>query len=186
VTAPWAPGRAVAFDRDGKEIRQFSGAGGDGLHEQNFIDAVRSRKASLLHSPIRTASDTAAWCHLANITVRAGGRFSRAEAARVDDPSGHWNGAMEEMAGLLQAHGLDMENDSLRLSGFIDGRLGDGAVHRRRGRRGQRLGDSHVPRAVRHTHSGACSQQRVIPMRTGASIPWNAPVADAKVRGPFP
>ncbi len=58
-------------------------------------------------------------CHLANIAIRAGGRFSRAEAARVDDPSGHWNGAMEEMAGLLQAHGLDMENDSLRLSRLL-------------------------------------------------------------------
>ena len=119
VAAPWAPGRAVAFDRDGKEIRRFSGAGGDVLHERNFIDAVRSRKASLLHSPIRTASETAGWCHLANITVRAGGPFSRAEAARVADPSGHWHAAVEEMAGLLQAHGLDMENDSLRLSGLL-------------------------------------------------------------------
>jgi hypothetical protein len=119
VTAPWLPGRAVALDRDGKEIRRFSGAGGDVLHQQNFIDAVRSRKASLLHSPIRTASDTAAWCHLANIAVRAGGRFSRAEAAKLDDPARHWNGAMEEMARLLHAHGLDMDNESLRLSGLL-------------------------------------------------------------------
>ncbi len=116
VTAPWAPGQAMAFDRDGKQIRQFSGPGGDVRHEQNFIGAVRSRNASVLNSPIRTAADTTAWCHLANVTVRAGRRFSRAEARRVEDPSGHWDATLEQMAELLRTHGLNMESESLRLS----------------------------------------------------------------------
>ncbi len=116
VTAPWAPGQAVAFDRDGKPIRQFSGPGGDVRHQQNFIDAVRSRNATTLNSPIRIASDTTGWCHLANITARAGRRFSQPEAAKVDDRSGHWEGTLEEMAELLRTHGLNMESDSFRLS----------------------------------------------------------------------
>lgn len=119
LTEPWSPGQAVAFDRDGKPIRRISGAGGDLLHQQNFIDAVRSRKAPMLNSPIRTAGHTAAWCHLANVTVRAGQRFSRAEAGKVDDASGHWAGTLDEMDGLLRAHGLNVESDSLRLSSLL-------------------------------------------------------------------
>lgn len=119
LTMPWAPGQAVAFGRNGKEVRRFSGAGGDVRHQQNFIDAVRSRNAATLNSPIPTAGDTAGWCHLANVTVRAGRTFSRAEAGKVGDPSGHFGGTIEQMAGLLRAHGLNMESDSLRLSSLL-------------------------------------------------------------------
>ncbi len=119
LTAPWAPGQAAAFDRDGKPIRQFSGAGGDVRHERNFIDAVRSRNAATLNSPIRTAGDTTAWCHLANVMARAGRPFSRAEAGKVDDPSGHWDGVLEQMAELLRTHDLNMESDALRLSSLL-------------------------------------------------------------------
>ncbi len=119
VTAPWAPGQAVAFDRDGKQIRRFSGTGGDVRHQQNFIDAVRSRNAATLNSPIRTAGDTTGWCHLANITARAGRPFAQAAARRVKDPSGHWDGAIDQMAELLRTYGLNMESDSLQLSALL-------------------------------------------------------------------
>ncbi|MDY0169116.1 MAG: Gfo/Idh/MocA family oxidoreductase [Thermoguttaceae bacterium] len=112
-------GRAVAFDRDGKEIRRFSGNGGNGIHQQNFIDAVRSRDRSILNSPIRVGSDTTSWCHLANVMARAGRRFSQAAAAQVDDPSGMWKGLVGEMADLLRAHGLGMESDAIRFTSLL-------------------------------------------------------------------
>ncbi len=112
-------GRAVAFDADGKQIRQFSGGTGDGTHQRNFIDAVRRRDASILNSPMRSGSDTTSWCHLANIMARAGGRFSHAEAAKVEDPSGLWTGLVGEMGKLLDAHGLEMESDEIRFTPLL-------------------------------------------------------------------
>ena len=112
--------RAVAFDREGKEIRRFSGNSGNGIHQQNFIDAVRSRDASLLNSPIRVGSDTTGWCHLANIMARAGGRFSQATAARVEEPSGLWKALVSEMGDLLRAHNLGLEDDGIRFTSLLE------------------------------------------------------------------
>jgi hypothetical protein len=112
-------GRAVALDRAGKEIRRFSGNSGEGIHQRNFIDALRRRDPSILNSPIRSGSDTTSWCHLANVMARAGGRFSRAQAARVQDPSGLWSGLVDEMAKLLSAHGIQMESDEIRLTPLL-------------------------------------------------------------------
>jgi len=119
LTRPWAPGQATAFDPDNKQIRRFSGPGGDIRHQQNFLDAVRSRQASTLNASIRTAGDTVGWCHLANVTARAGQTFSRADAKKLGDPSGHWDAAIEQTAELLRTHGLNMESDSIRLSRFL-------------------------------------------------------------------
>ncbi len=112
-------GRAVAFDRDGKEVRRFSGTDGNPIHQRNFIEAVRSRDASILNSPIRSGRDTTCWCHLANIMVRAGDRFSRTEALRVKDPSHQWNRLLGEMVKLLGAHDLSIESDDIRLTPLL-------------------------------------------------------------------
>ena len=113
-------GRAVAFDADGKQVRRFSGTGGGSEHLRNFIDALRSRDASILNSPIRSGSDTTSWCHLANIMVRAGEPFSRAEAARVPDPSGQWIGLLNDKMKLLNAHGLRIESEDIRFTSLLE------------------------------------------------------------------
>jgi predicted dehydrogenase len=65
-------GSAVAFDKKGKEIKKFSGSGGNDLHQQNFIDAVRRRDPKLLMSSVEVALYSTAWCHLANIACLVG------------------------------------------------------------------------------------------------------------------
>lgn len=46
-------GKAVAFDKNGKQIRTFSGnSGGRILHQQNFLDAVRLRDATRLNTEV--------------------------------------------------------------------------------------------------------------------------------------
>jgi hypothetical protein len=60
---------AVAFDRDGKEIKRFTG-GGD--HFGNFLEAVRHRNASSLHADISEGHLSSALCHLGNISYRLG------------------------------------------------------------------------------------------------------------------
>jgi predicted dehydrogenase len=61
---------ATAFDKDGTEVRKFKGTGD---HFQNFVDAVRSGKASDLHAPIEEGHLSSALCHLGNISYRLGG-----------------------------------------------------------------------------------------------------------------
>jgi hypothetical protein len=57
---------------DGKsKIAKFPGDAGVG-HAQNFTDAIRSRRAEDLRSPIDQAAQSAALSHLANISLRCG------------------------------------------------------------------------------------------------------------------
>jgi predicted dehydrogenase len=77
-------GWQVTF-KDGKEGP--GGSRGDGSHVENFIRAVRSRKAEELNAGVEVAHCSAALCHLANISMRVGRRL-RFDAEReqfIDD-----------------------------------------------------------------------------------------------------
>jgi hypothetical protein len=67
---------AQAFDRDGKLLKEFKGAGN---HHANFIEAVRSRKESDLNCPLREGHRSSALVHLANISHRVGRTLSPGE-----------------------------------------------------------------------------------------------------------
>jgi predicted dehydrogenase len=60
---------ATIFDKDGTEIRKFSGASS---HFANFINAVRSRKRTDLHADILEGHLSSALCHTGNISYRLG------------------------------------------------------------------------------------------------------------------
>lgn len=62
-------GLVQAFDRDGKLLREFHGAGS---HYENFIAAVRSRKHTDLNAPIRQGHLSSSLAHLANVSHRTG------------------------------------------------------------------------------------------------------------------
>ncbi|MCS6852075.1 MAG: Gfo/Idh/MocA family oxidoreductase [Gemmataceae bacterium] len=59
----------VAFNNKGEVIEKFAGTGD---HFRNFVQAVRSRKASELTCDILEGHLSAAMCHLANISYRLG------------------------------------------------------------------------------------------------------------------
>ena len=59
------------YDNDGKRVKQYVGDGG-GSHHQNFIDAVRSRKADDLNAEVAKGHLSAGLCHLGNISHRIG------------------------------------------------------------------------------------------------------------------
>ena len=61
---------ATVFDLKGKKVRDLKGASGD--HFDNFIRAVRSRKASELNAEILEGHQSSALCHLGNISHRLG------------------------------------------------------------------------------------------------------------------
>jgi hypothetical protein len=66
---------AVAFDKDGKELKKFSG-GGDNDHFNNFVEAVRKRDHKLLNADILEGHLSSALCHLGNISYRLGSPIS--------------------------------------------------------------------------------------------------------------
>ena len=62
---------AIAFDKDGKQVKVFKGGGN---HFFNYISAVRSHKQDELHCPVLEGHYSAALCHLGNISYRMGGQ----------------------------------------------------------------------------------------------------------------
>lgn len=66
----------VAFDPNGKQIREF---GGGGDHYANFIDAVRSRKHEDLSAEILEGHLSSALCHLSNVSYRLGEQLASAD-----------------------------------------------------------------------------------------------------------
>jgi predicted dehydrogenase len=113
-------GRAQAFDRDGKLIKEFRGTGGNAEHHRNFLDAVRRRDPSILMSDVKVGHDSTGWCNLANIAFQTGGAYSAAGAAQVQDDAGQWKGLLAEMQQLLGAHGIPLTNPQIRLSPLLE------------------------------------------------------------------
>jgi len=64
-------GGGWAYDLEGKRIKQYVGDSGKD-HEQNFIDAIRAHKSSLLNCEIGEGHLSTAMCHQANIAFRLG------------------------------------------------------------------------------------------------------------------
>ena len=96
----------IAYDKDGKEVKKFAG-GGDQHHFDNFVKAVRSRKAEDLYCDIAEGHLSAALCHLANISYLLGTEttFDRDVPGLTDSTAaGEFMVRMKEH---LTANGLD-------------------------------------------------------------------------------
>jgi predicted dehydrogenase len=72
----------IAYDKDGAKIAEFKG-GGDQLHFDNFVAAVRSRKQAALHCDVEEGHMSAALCHLGNISYRLGTATTLATPAKA-------------------------------------------------------------------------------------------------------
>lgn len=111
-------GGGAIFDPDGKEVRRYEGDGG-ATHVANFIDVVRSRKASDLRSPLDQAHRSTALAHLANVAHRTGQTLAPAELAEVhaQDP------VMTEMLARFTDHvgawGVDLERERWTAGGNL-------------------------------------------------------------------
>ncbi len=113
-------GRAAAFDNDGKVVKEFKGNSGGDFHQQNFLDAVRARDASILRSDVKVGHDSTGWCNLANVAFRAGLPYKAADTRQVSDGAEMWEGLLESMGKLLDAHGLKLESDAIKLSPMLE------------------------------------------------------------------
>jgi predicted dehydrogenase len=67
---------AIAFDKEGKEVKRFAGADN---HYENFIKAVRSRKHTDLKADILEGHLSSALCHTGNVSYLLGKKASSDE-----------------------------------------------------------------------------------------------------------
>ncbi len=112
-------GKGVAFDRNGKVVKEFSGNNGNGVHHQNFVDAVRSRNVSSLNSDVEVGHLSTGWCNLANIAFQTGTPFDSEDASAVKGDDGIWQGIVEEMSQHLAAHSVKLESNQIKLSPML-------------------------------------------------------------------
>jgi len=64
------------FDMQNKLVAEKRGAGGDPVHLQNFLDAIRKGQLRVANANIHEAHRSTLLCHLGNIAHRAGGSLS--------------------------------------------------------------------------------------------------------------
>ena len=108
---------AIVYDHDGKEIKRFEGSAS---HFQNFIDAVRSRKATDLNADILEGHLSSALCHNANISYRLGAPHSPEqlrEAMKVNNTMAESFGRMQEH---LAANGVELTKTPALLGAFLE------------------------------------------------------------------
>lgn len=111
-------GGAVAYDAEGKVMRRFKGTGGMGVHQQNFLDAVREGSPAKLNAEVQVGHDSTGWCNLANIAFRAGAPSAKREPVSGD--KGIWAGLVGEMAEHLSNHGISISGSQIRLSPMLE------------------------------------------------------------------
>ncbi len=111
-------GKAVAYDKAGKVIREFKGNSGNKLHQQNFIDCVRSRDVSALNTDVEMGNYSTGWCNLANIAFQAGEKYTAGAAAELAKELPLWGELHDEMQVHIKAHAVEM--NELKLSPILE------------------------------------------------------------------
>ena len=77
-------------DEKGEVIKDIPDVDGMVLHQQNFLDAIRSDSQSALNAPVEVGHHSTAWCNLANYSYRVAD-----EAPQADGAS--WQSILEPM-----------------------------------------------------------------------------------------
>jgi hypothetical protein len=106
------------YDLDGKRVEPVEGDGGQG-HVENFLDAVRSRKAEDLNAPMQAGHISAVHCHVANMSYRLGRKVPGEAARKAMESSALATERFDSMVAHLETHGIDTSTPSLTLGDTI-------------------------------------------------------------------
>ena len=108
----------IAYDKSGKEVTRFGWGknskgemafiGDDQHHFDNFVKAVRSRKAADLTCEVQEGHLSAALCHLANISYRLGGEVPFSSDVTAFGDCKDSNDAVARMKEHLKSNGVDL------------------------------------------------------------------------------
>ncbi|HEY6553962.1 MAG TPA: Gfo/Idh/MocA family oxidoreductase [Vicinamibacteria bacterium] len=111
-------GGGYIYDNKGKRVEPVEGDGGSG-HLQNFLDAVRSRKAETLNAPMQVGHVSALYCHLGNMSYRLGEKAPAGVARQAMQGSPLATERFDDMIKHLTTHGIDTAAATLTLGGTI-------------------------------------------------------------------
>jgi predicted dehydrogenase len=103
---------ARAFDAKGALLQEWSGVH---HHYENFIDAVKSRKASDLNAPIVEGQISSGLAHLANLSQRLGHPARAAEVSKALSGEPRLGDAFARMSQHLKQNGIDVSQVALQL-----------------------------------------------------------------------
>ncbi|MBL9200717.1 MAG: Gfo/Idh/MocA family oxidoreductase [Opitutaceae bacterium] len=110
----------AAYDPSGKVIQKFGGDGGGATHLNNFLAAVRSRRAQDLAAPPEIGHGSAGLCHFGNISLRVGAPAAPAEIEKALEPVPAAMAMNRAMMAHLGVHGVDLAKQPLTLGTWLD------------------------------------------------------------------
>jgi predicted dehydrogenase len=103
---------AVAFDKEGKQIKQWQSRNELAAHFANWLSAVASRDASKLNQPIESGHVSSALCHLGGISHQLGKPATAGAIAEQIKGNELLSVSFDRMAAHLRANGVDIDSGS--------------------------------------------------------------------------
>jgi hypothetical protein len=109
--------RAIAFDKEGKEMQRFEGSTS---HFENFIEAMRSRNESDLNADIREGHLSSAMCHMGNVSHLLGAAKSREEINASLKVNAAAKETYDRLCTHLEANEIDAKAANLSMGPWIN------------------------------------------------------------------
>jgi len=109
--------RGIAWDKEGKQIKSFSG-GGD--HFVNFIEAVRSGNAEYLNAEVLEGHRSTAICHTGNISYRLGKKASVKEMRAQTEDIPLFTEMLDRLLEHITAHEIDINAGTVTLGPWLE------------------------------------------------------------------
>jgi predicted dehydrogenase len=115
-------GGGTVFDKQGKKIKEIKASTSpeESLHMANFVNAVRSRKASELNAEAEVGHISAACCHMANISHRLGKTSSPSAIREKIAAHQELTDSLERCEEYLRANGVDLNSTSAVLGPWVE------------------------------------------------------------------
>jgi predicted dehydrogenase len=98
---------ATAFDKDGKEVKSFSGGGG---HHDNWLKAIAARDPKLLNAEIHEGHVSSALCHTGNVSYRLGKKERTAAITEKIGDNELLADSFKRMLEHLKANGVNVDD----------------------------------------------------------------------------
>jgi len=108
--------RGIAWDKEGKEVKRFTG-GGD--HFVNFIEAVRSGRRDDLNAEVLEGHRSTAVCHAGNISYRLGKTASKAQMRKQVGDVPIFAEMFERLLEHLAANGINFDEKTVTLGSWL-------------------------------------------------------------------
>ncbi len=111
-------GGGWAYDNNHNRIKQFPGDGGGG-HQNNFIEAMRSRKVMDLIADVLEGHISASLCHMANISYRLGRKEPADKIKEIISGNSILEESLDSCLVHLNANKIDLGKEPLTIGPYL-------------------------------------------------------------------